>query len=79
MNDFEDLKKALSPEIEELKTALADKKRADAAGAPAGLSPATQKYLGLQFKLDQTLRKRGLRGPELDVAMKAIMEVINNQ
>ena len=72
MADFEDLKNALAPEITELKNALAAKNRESA----SGLSVATQKYLGLQFQLDQKLRKRGIKGAELDVAMKAIMEIV---
>jgi len=72
MADFEDLKNALAPEITELRAALAAKNRADAAGAAS----AMQKYLGLQFQLDQKLRKRGIKGAELDVAMKALMEIV---
>ena len=72
MANFEDLKKALAPEITELRAALATKNGADAASAAS----AMQQYLGLQFQLDQKLRKRGIKGAELDVAMKALMEIV---
>ena len=79
MANFEDLKTALAPDIAELKAALADKKRADTGASPAsGMSTATQKYLGLQIQLDQKLRKRGLKGAELDVALKAIMDIVQS-
>jgi len=67
MATFEELLATLSPEIIELKTAFAAK---GASGADL------QKYLGLQFQLDQKLRKRGIKGAELDIALKAIMEIV---
>ena len=67
MATFEQLVTELAPEIAGLKAAFAAKGNSGA---------DMQKYLGLQFQLDQTLRKRGIKGAELDIALKAIMEIV---
>lgn len=67
MATFDELVAAMSADIDTLKTAFKAK----------GNSPADmQKYLGLQFQLDQKLRARGIKGPELDIALKAIMDLV---
>ena len=70
MATFEDLKAAMATEIAQLRAAYNAKQKA------GGDMALMKEYLGLQFQLDQKLRKRGLRGAELDIAMKALIEVV---
>ena len=71
ISSFDELIKALAPEIAELKVALAEKNK-----APSAMSPQMMHYLDLQFKLSQTLKRRGIRGQELDIALKSIMDIV---
>ena len=74
INSFDELKKLLAPEIAELKAALEAKNK-----APSAMSPAMMHYLDLQYKLSEKLKRRGIRGAELDIALKAIMEIVTGQ